>query len=563
MKANISVKVSFHEGRSLSYEHNLRSYLDNPSHEKWNDDGHINHELSDKNIILESHDIKDMFYEIFSEPIAEYNKKNERKHPDRVKTIEQYYDEKILGKQKDGTKTQGEVREDIIQAGNAESFKQLVGTIGRERAEQYYVDFYKDVVDLWRKDNPNLKIVMAVIHLDESVPHMHLDYLPVSEEKRGLKRKVTFDGAVKDRYARKEKWHDLSRWEQWQGDMRTTLEATAGKYFETVVPHEHTGKKHMRTDIYRAEQKIKIAEELEKQRKQEIEELTKKELEQIRKESELQQREADIEYTAQEIQQTYNMVMDREQELINIGNQIISQKNQAKAMFEEAQQMKDQTADEAQAIINQAQSDAQQILSQARADLTADEYRKDSVEFFRNHPEPPQPPQEPTGILPNKKRYQEQTEQYQTDMMKWNTGQQIVTDMQKLKSMYKQKQEQLEAEYRKKDQYVTQQMQVLQQANEKNIQSRERQKIRERQLAERERSIDETVESRVQAELEMRIALNREYNEILQKKAELTALLNGQESNSLMQTYHAEEQHRALNKAERSVQHGNDNIRNH
>ena len=38
---------------------------------------------------------------------------------------------------------------------------------------------------------PNLKVFNAVIHLDEETPHLHLDYVPITENcQKGMENKL-------------------------------------------------------------------------------------------------------------------------------------------------------------------------------------------------------------------------------------------------------------------------------------------------------------------------------------------------------------------------------------
>lgn len=53
--------------------------------------------------------------------------------------------------------------------------------------------FYEE----FENNYPRLKVIGAVIHLDEATPHLHLDIIPYAEgEKKGLKHKVSFEKAI-------------------------------------------------------------------------------------------------------------------------------------------------------------------------------------------------------------------------------------------------------------------------------------------------------------------------------------------------------------------------------
>lgn len=59
------------------------------------------------------------------------------------------------------------------------------------------VDALKRYVQGWSRANPNLALVGAYIHMDESTQHLHLDYIPVAECSRGMKLQNTLTGALK------------------------------------------------------------------------------------------------------------------------------------------------------------------------------------------------------------------------------------------------------------------------------------------------------------------------------------------------------------------------------
>ena len=86
----IEGKISFHVGKKLSISHNLGKERTSPN---WNKDGHINAERTPLNVILINIPLKDFFKETFSEAIEKYNTANEKKHPDRVTSVEKYYNE--------------------------------------------------------------------------------------------------------------------------------------------------------------------------------------------------------------------------------------------------------------------------------------------------------------------------------------------------------------------------------------------------------------------------------------------------------------------------------------
>ena len=81
-------------------------------------------------------------------------------------------------------------REVIYQVGNKEDAK---NPILKEKMIRTLKRFYEQ----FEEHYPRLKVIGAVIHLDEATPHLHLDVVPYAEGgKKGLKHKVSFEKAI-------------------------------------------------------------------------------------------------------------------------------------------------------------------------------------------------------------------------------------------------------------------------------------------------------------------------------------------------------------------------------
>ena len=159
------------------------------------DDGYIDHNnrikiasnvdparISD-NFIYTKIEIREFYRQIFGEALAEYNAKQKR--ADRQ--IPDYY-------------------EHIKKSGNAKLFYEVVvqfgdlhdcgvGSENWETAEQLLDEYMRE----FEKRNPNLKVFNAVMHLDESTPHLHIDFVPVAHKgQRGLSLKNSMSGALRE-----------------------------------------------------------------------------------------------------------------------------------------------------------------------------------------------------------------------------------------------------------------------------------------------------------------------------------------------------------------------------
>lgn len=246
---NITGKVSFHSGKTLSIAHNLGSERISGN---WNKDGHISPERTPLNVVLTNTPLKEFFEETFSEAIENYNIANKKKHPDRVTSVKEYYN-----------KQKNKAQESIFQLSDHENYLKLVNEVGEQQADEIHKAYLTDVYHQFKKENPSLKIFSATIHLDETkdgTPHLHLDYLPVAESDRGLTTKVSMDGAMKQLgFIResKQKYNETT-YKQWLNAQRSRVEQLASKYIN-VIPSEPTVIGHQQPQQWKAQEQKKNA----------------------------------------------------------------------------------------------------------------------------------------------------------------------------------------------------------------------------------------------------------------------------------------------------------------
>ena len=247
----IKCKGSMHLGKKYSIKHNTRDYKD------WNKDGHIDPSRTPMNITLVNEDLRKWFYDVFADAILAYNEKNSKKHPDRVMTVAEYFEQQ-----------KSKVQEAILQFGDHQTYIDLVEQLGQEKADSFYKEMLIHTFENWKKENPSLQIFHASIHMDEvknGTPHLHIDFLPVAESSRGLTTKVSLDGAMKQLgFVRDKKdKYDNTPYKQWLRNRREKLESDfqeitdslLGKGKIKVLPSEHSCKPHQETWEWREEQK--------------------------------------------------------------------------------------------------------------------------------------------------------------------------------------------------------------------------------------------------------------------------------------------------------------------
>ena len=250
---NVSCKASMHIGKKWSASHNRRTY----DKGKWNLDGHIAPELSHLNVTLCDEDYKTWFHRTFDAAIDEFNAKNAGKHNDRLIDKEKYCAEQF-----------GKVQECIIQLGDHGTYVEMEDAIGRTAANELHIHFLTEAFKQWQKDNPAFQVFSAIIHMDEirdGTPHLHLDFMPVAQSKRGLGVKVSMDGALKENGFERKKGHKYAEtpYKLWLGVQRERIEALAAEYVNLIPSEHNTGKQHVETWQYRSEQARKECAELQ------------------------------------------------------------------------------------------------------------------------------------------------------------------------------------------------------------------------------------------------------------------------------------------------------------
>ena len=175
--------ISFAKG-SGCIRHNNRNFIAK--------DSSINPDKTHENVNLVQDKIQNVYHELFDHALAKYNETQISKHhPERQ--IKNYYEHIEASRQE---KSYHEI---IIQIGNKDSMPK----------QETSVLIMREYLENFRKLNPHLRLFNAVIHLDETSPHMHIDYVPyITEQKRGLETRVSHDKALKN--------DGYDSWQQWR-----------------------------------------------------------------------------------------------------------------------------------------------------------------------------------------------------------------------------------------------------------------------------------------------------------------------------------------------------------
>lgn len=233
-------KVSLHCEKGTKYvcrQHNNRS--DNREHSIQYKETH-HPEKAHLNEYIIDYDLKDFFHQELDGAIDDYNAKQTR--DDRKKDFETYFKD-----------NKDQVREAVIQIGNEDY----------QLTDEQYREAYHDCLSYFQQTYPNLKVFGAYIHMDETTPHMHLDFLPVA--KRGnMEKAVNTKGAFKAMgFKESGKFEDIL-FNQFLKKTQDGLEETVRKYCPTLVKAEHCGRGHITTNQFYLSTQESRKEELEK-----------------------------------------------------------------------------------------------------------------------------------------------------------------------------------------------------------------------------------------------------------------------------------------------------------
>lgn len=173
------MSMSVSRGRVAGHRHNVeaeyREGLEN-----------VDPERTPLNEVLVDVPLEEVYRREFGAALAAYNAKQvEKGFPGRQ--IPDYL-EKIRG-----SKQEKPSYEMVVQVGNRDT-----NSAGKQANRIGSSIIYRDFLERFRREFPQLVVYQAVIHVDEDTPHIHVAYVPVSKgNKRGLETKNGLTGALK------------------------------------------------------------------------------------------------------------------------------------------------------------------------------------------------------------------------------------------------------------------------------------------------------------------------------------------------------------------------------
>ncbi len=214
------------------------------------------------NITYTKIDLRDFYQQVFGEAIMEYNLKQGR--PDRE--IHDYYEQVKKSKK---VKLFYEV---VVQFGDLHDCG--LDTQNWETAKAMLDEYMRE----FERKNPNLKVFNAVMHLDESTPHLHIDFVPVAHKgQRGMSLKNSMSGALREQgFSSSNKMQN--EWTAWSESERSVMEQILLKHGlrreDKNVHRQHLPVEEYKRAAQEAESIRKINAHINELKKKPAEELT-------------------------------------------------------------------------------------------------------------------------------------------------------------------------------------------------------------------------------------------------------------------------------------------------
>lgn len=189
----------------------------------------VDHSRTPDNITLVRENIQDAYHNLFNESVIKYNenqKRNDRK-------IKNYFD-KIYRSKKEKP-----FYEFIAQVGNQDD----------QPDQKKSVEILEEFNQMLQKDYPNMKIFNSVIHVDESTPHIHIDFIPVGEGyKKGLEKRASMQKALQNL--------GFSNYADFRNELMQKFEEIAKKHEIERKRDVAIGERHLTIQDYRALQRM-------------------------------------------------------------------------------------------------------------------------------------------------------------------------------------------------------------------------------------------------------------------------------------------------------------------
>ena len=305
--------ISFMTGKG-SVNHNSRKF-----HAK-----NIDPERSYLNVEYCNENLKDVYHELFDEALARYNEKQTRSD----RRIDDYYEKIRSGKQ------EKPFHEIILQIGDKDNMgaKTENGQLAAKVLDKYMQDF--------QQRNPTLRVFSAYLHMDESSPHLHIDFVPYTTgSKRGLDTRVSLKQALAalgfKGGTRRET--ELNQWVAYEKEQLAAVMLEHGIEWEKKGTHE----KHLSVLDFEKKERAKEIEELEQSISDGKERLSDIQIQQRKAEQETEQIRQEGEAIRQEVSElseTSNLLKEQAATLAEDKEKLLSDNEKLEKQQKKLQQ---------------------------------------------------------------------------------------------------------------------------------------------------------------------------------------------------------------------------------
>ena len=346
-------KISFHEDSKFNLDH------DNRKHSSPN----INPEKTPENISYAGNISLQKFYEeTFQKAYEEYIQKQIKGgHGNRVKNAPKTYYESVVQKQAEaeaelqkaiqGGKHGDELtrldsytrvaKQIIVQIGNTDDLEAMSPEERKETRDKMK-EALQEYMETFQAENPNLRIVNAVIHMDEISlsPHLHLTYVPVVEQKRGQTVANSQSGALKAMGFESDKKADENGDFQtgqmkWQTRERERVIEIADKFGLSVGYQRGNRGKGLTIEDYR------VAKQKEREALMSQEAIEKRKSELAEVQSELNRTTVEFNALSEDLYDTVAALSDSKSELRETEQEILEKTEELNHLSEQVDQIPD------------------------------------------------------------------------------------------------------------------------------------------------------------------------------------------------------------------------------
>ncbi len=161
--------ISMCEGKG-SLSHNNREFTAK----------NIDSSRTPNNIMFVQQDLSEAYHQLFDEAVERYNAKQKRKDRRIGDYFEHLFNRPPSKSVITGTNKHKSFYEHLVYIGTRKD-----SGVGTPDAE-ITTECLREYMEGFQQRNPNFYVFNAVLHLDESTPHFHINYIPVGHFTRGL-----------------------------------------------------------------------------------------------------------------------------------------------------------------------------------------------------------------------------------------------------------------------------------------------------------------------------------------------------------------------------------------